>query len=233
MRYTILPILVPGLLLVHLLTGCGTQPPREFLSTDKLTPGIFTGVEERAVLPPGVEVRKVYDKGILLTKESEGFVDRLYNDAAQYCTIAYGHLIKKAPCDGSEPEPFLDGITEPEGVVLLRDDMEIAEGAVMTLVNVALTDGQYAALSDFVFNVGSGNFRESTLLTMVNSGRHDQVPFQLRRWVKAGGRELAGLKARREKEIELYFEDIGIPRAAPDADQDMSPVDILSGEKKE
>ena len=230
MRYKLWLILVPGLLLVHLLAGCSVQPSREFLSTDKLTPGIFTGVEERAVLPPGVEVRKVYDKGILLTKESEGFVDRLYNDAAQFCTIAYGHLIKKAPCDGSEPDHFLDGITEPEGVTLLKDDMENAERAVMTLVDVALTDGQYAALSDFVFNVGSGNFRQSTLLMMVNSGRHDQVPFQLKRWVKAGGRELAGLVTRREREIELYFEDIGIPRAAPDADQDLGPVDILSGE---
>ncbi|MGR9044911.1 MAG: lysozyme [Gammaproteobacteria bacterium] len=232
MRCKVLSLAVTAGLAVLSLAGCTSQRTQEFLSTDKLTPGIFMEVEARAVLPPGVEVRKVYDKGILLTKESEGFVARLYNDAAGFCTIAYGHLIKKSPCNGTEPDHFLDGITEPEGVALLRDDMEIAERSVMTLVDVALTDGQFAALSDFVFNVGSGNFRQSTLLRMVNSGRHDQVPFQLRRWVKAGGRELPGLKLRREKEIALYFEDIGIPRAAPAADQDLSPIDIQSGETK-
>lgn len=232
MRYQMFSIGSSTLLIACLLVGCGGHRAQEFLSTDKLTPGIFTEVEERVVLPPGVEVRKVYDKGIQLTKESEGFIESLYNDAAWFCTIAYGHLIKKAPCDGSEPKRFLDGITEPEGVVLLRDDMEIAERAVMTLVDVRLTEGQYAALCDFVFNVGSGNFRQSTLLRMVNSGRHDQVPFQLRRWVKAGGRELPGLKTRREKEIVLYFEDIGIPRAASEADLDLSPVDILMGEMR-
>jgi lysozyme len=230
MRYKVLSIWSAAWLAVHSLTGCSAHPSQEFLSIDKLTPGIFREAEERAVLPPGVEVRKVYDKGLQLTKDSEGFVDRLYNDAARFCTIAYGHLVKKAPCDGSEPARYLDGITEPEGTVLLKDDMEIAERAVMTLVNVELTDGQYAALSDFVFNVGSGNFRESTLLSMVNSGRHDQVPFQMRRWVKAGGRELPGLKTRREGEIDLYFEGLAIPRAVPEAGLDLSPIDILSGE---
>ena len=232
MRFKVLPILVFGLVAVNSLASCSTQRTREFLSTDKLTPGIFMEVEARAVLPPGVEVRKVYDKGIQLTKESEGFVDRLYNDAAQYCTIAYGHLIKKAPCDGTEPGHFLDGITEPEGVALLKDDMETAERLVMTSVDIELTDGQYAALSDFVFNVGGGNFRQSTLLRMVNSRRHDQVPFQLKRWVKAGGKELPGLKIRRDREIELYFEDLGMPRAAPAADQDLSLVDITTGETR-
>ncbi|MGR9115870.1 MAG: glycoside hydrolase family protein [Gammaproteobacteria bacterium] len=233
MRSKVLSIWVAGFLLAQALAGCASQRTQEFLSIDKMTPGIFTEVEERAVLPAGVEVRKVFNKGIQLTKESEGFVDRLYNDAARFCTIAYGHLVKKAPCNGTEPEHFQDGITEPEGVMLLRDDMEIAERSVMTLVDVALTDGQFAALSDFVFNVGSGNFRQSTLLKMVNKGRHDQVPFQLRRWVKAGGRELPGLITRREREIVLYFEDVGIPRAVPAVDQDLSPIDILKGEGKQ
>lgn len=230
MRYNSLSVFGAGLILAGSMAGCCSHHLQDAQALDKLTPGIFMETAERSVLPPGVEVRKVFGPGLQLTKDSEGFVDHLYNDAAWYCTIAYGHLIKKARCDGSEPTRFLDGISEPEGSILLRDDMEIAETAVMSLVNVELTDGQYAALSDFVFNVGSGNFRQSTLLRMINGGRHDQVPFQLRRWVKAGGKELPGLKRRRENEIKLYFEGLGIPRALPPADQDLSPIDITSGE---
>ena len=215
---------------VALTWTCRHIDTTAYLSVNKITAGIFLEPEERAVLPPGVELRGIYDKGLQLTKDSEGFRSHLYNDAARYCTIAYGHLVNLAPCDGSEPEHFLDGVTEPEGADLLRDDMEIAERVVLTAVDVELSDGQYAALCDFVYNVGGGNFRRSTLLKVVNRNDFDEVPFQLRRWVKAGGRELAGLNKRREREIELFFENLEIPRALPPADVDLSPIDIRQGE---
>jgi GH24 family phage-related lysozyme (muramidase) len=41
--------------------------------------------------------------------------------------------------------------------------MEYAQRAVMTLVKTRLTDGQYAALCDFTYNVGSENLKKSTL----------------------------------------------------------------------
>jgi lysozyme len=210
-----------------LIGGCGQ---RTYPSADTLTPGIFLEPPERAVLPPGVSLRPVYDKGLRLTKVSEGFRSELYNDAARYCSIAYGHLVKRQPCDGAEPEEFLNGITEPRGSELLVSDMERAQVTVMTAVEPELTDGQYAALCDFVYNVGSGNFRSSTLRKVVNARQYDRVPSQLGRWVKAGGKEWPGLKTRREREIELFFEGIGMPRAAPPAGEVLSPVDIREGE---
>ena len=195
-----------------------------------MTAGIFLEPEERAVLPAGMELRPVYARGIELTKLSEGFVGELYNDAANYCTIAYGHLVKLAPCDGTEPPAFLDGVTQKEGTELLVEDMGTAQVAVMTMVDVDLTDSQYAALCDFVFNVGSGNFRRSTLRKVLNAGDFDGVPFQLRRWVKAGGRELPGLVTRREREIELFFDGLPVARAAPPPDVEVEPVDIRAGE---
>jgi GH24 family phage-related lysozyme (muramidase) len=216
-------------LLVGLLTGCGGPEEMTFPTEERMTAGIFLEPEERAVLPPGVELRPVFGPGLQLTKVSEGFRSRLYNDAARYCTIAYGHLVKHAPCDGTEPAEFLRGVSEPRGSELLVGDMGLAQVAVMTAVTRELTDGQYAALCDFVYNVGRGNFRRSTLLKVVNAERHDEVPFQFLRWVKAGGRELPGLKARREAEIEMYF-DGAVPRAAPPVGVDLSPVDIRAGE---
>jgi GH24 family phage-related lysozyme (muramidase) len=211
--------------------ACNNVSNDRYESIDKLTAGIFLEPKERTALPPGLEFRGIYEKGLQLTKDSEGFVGHLYNDAAQYCTIAYGHLIKLASCDGTEPKRFLDGVTEPEGAKLLREDMKIAERVVMTSVDVALTDGQYAALCDFVYNVGGGNFQRSTLRKVINKNNFEQVPFQLRRWVKAGGRILAGLKKRREREIQLFFENIEIPRALPSEEVDLSTVDIRTGEK--
>lgn len=210
--------------------GCDRSAEIEYPTRDKLTPGIFLEPQERAVLPPGVEIRKVYDPGIELTKESEGFVGQPYNDAARYCTIGYGHLIHLAPCDASIPDEFKQGISEPQGTKILRADMGQAERGVMTLVDTELTDGQYAALCDFVFNVGIGNFRSSTLRKRVNAGDHDRVAFEFRRWIFAGGKKLPGLELRREKEIVLYFEEMGIPRAAPLPGEDQTPIDIRTGE---
>jgi len=210
------------------LSGCEKTEEIEYPTIDKLTPGIFFEPEERVVLPPGVEIRKVYDKGIELTKESEGFISKAYNDPADYCTIGYGHLIHLAPCDSGIPEEFKKGISEPRGTEILRNDMEKAESGVMMLVEAELTDGQYAALCDFVFNVGIGNFRKSTLRKRVNERAYDRIPFEFRRWVFAGGKKLPGLETRREKQIALFFEDIGIPRAVPLMDKDM--IDIRDGE---
>ncbi len=213
-----------------LLAGCGGEGKTEFPTVDRLTAGIFLESVERASLPSGVQLRPVYDKGVELTKDSEGFRSNLYNDAAQYCTIAYGHLVKLAPCDGMEPAEFLRGLSKAQGTELLVEDMGTAQIAVMASVDVELTDGQYAALCDFVYNVGSGNFRRSTLRKVVNAGEFDRVPYQFLRWVKAGGRELSGLKTRRKREIELFFDGLPVARAAPRAGEDLLPIDIQSGE---
>ncbi|HRD89596.1 MAG TPA: glycoside hydrolase family protein [Accumulibacter sp.] len=198
-------------------------------SDERLTPGILLEPEVDMPLPKGVMLRRVYGKGIRLTKLSEGFVPRLYNDAARYCSIAYGHLIKKAPCDGSEPAVFRRGVTEPQGEALLVEDMRRAQRAVMSLVKTVLSDGQYAALCDFTYNVGVGNLQRSTLLKVVNADEHHRVPAQLRRWTKAGGREFRGLKIRREREIALYFEGMALPKALP-GEEELPAIDIRAGE---
>lgn len=60
-----------------------------------------------------------------------------------------------------------------------------------------------AALIDFTFNLGAGNLRVSTLRKRVNAGRWGEVPTELLRWNKAGGRVLRGLTLRRQAEADL------------------------------
>lgn len=214
------------LLAGFLLTSCATGVPT---IEDAMTPGIFLEPESRDVLPAGVSLRPVYEKGLAVTKVSEGWRSRLYNDVARYCTIGYGHLVKRAPCDGSERPEFKRGLSETEGSDLLRDDMAGAQRTVMTAVTTEMTDAQYAALCDFVFNVGATNFKKSTLLLVVNDREFDRVPTQLMRWILAGGKEVPGLVNRRERQIKLFFDGAPVPRAAPAASEDVSLLDIRTG----
>jgi lysozyme len=57
-----------------------------------------------------------------------------------------------------------------------------------------------AALIDFTFNLGAGNLKSSALRRRVNEERWEDVPTELRKWNKAGGRVLRGLTLRREAE---------------------------------
>jgi len=214
---------VPAVLVSMLLAGCaGVRTP--MARADKLTAGIFLDEEgARESIGPA---RTVSEKGLALTKVSEGFVGTLYEDAASYCTIGYGHLVKKARCDGSEPEEFLHGVTEPRGTEILGDDMGRAERVVTNAVSVELTDGQYGALCDLAYNIGGANFRSSTLLRLVNVGEVDGIAAQFMRWVKAGGKELPGLRLRRAREVDLYYEGMGTREPM----QELPAIDIREGE---
>jgi GH24 family phage-related lysozyme (muramidase) len=216
-----------------LASGCATGPagPADYPTyTDAQAPGIFGDLGAKAVLPAGMTLRPIPAMGLAATKKGEGWRNRLYNDVAGYCTIGYGHLLKRARCDGSERADWQDGITEAEGEELLVKDMADAQIAVMLAVTTKLTDTQYAALCDFVFNVGGGAFRKSTLLKVVNAGQHDQVGNQLMRWTMAGPKVVPGLLNRRKHEIELYYHGTLASRAVPAAGMDMSPIDVTRGE---
>ena len=77
----------------------------------------------------------------------------------------------------------------------------------MYLVTVPLTQGQYDALSCFIFNIGAKKFRGSTLLRKLNDGDYKGAADELLRWTKAGGRELSGLVKRRKAERSLFLSD--------------------------
>lgn len=65
------------------------------------------------------------------------------------------------------------------------------------------TPERLAAITDFAYNLGNGALRASTLRKRIQAGRWDQVPTELRKWVRGGGRVLPGLVKRREAEAVL------------------------------
>jgi len=135
--------------------------------------------------------------GLELVKRSEGFRNRSYKDANGFPTIGYGHRLL-------HPDSFPDSIGEAQAEELLASDVRDAEQAVGRLVEVPLTQGQFDALVDFCFNLGAGRLASSTLLKALNGGRYEDAAEQLLRWDMAGGKENAGLKARREAEYALW-----------------------------
>lgn len=124
-----------------------------------------------------------------------------YYDPVGLPTIGYGHLLSRqawAPLDQ------FPSITVAQAEALLRADLMKAAGAVMRMVKVKLNANQIAALIDFVFNAGAGNFEISTLRRVVNRGDFAGVPAQLMRWVYAKGVRLPGLVKRRKAEAALW-----------------------------
>ena len=100
---------------------------------------------------------------------------------------------------------YENGLTEQQCWDLLEQDLSCFERAVNKEVKVPLTQNQFDALTSFAFNVGITNFWESTLLRLLNKGEYEKVPDQLKRWNKAGGKVVAGLINRRDKEIALWL----------------------------
>jgi lysozyme len=108
-------------------------------------------------------------------------------------------------------------ITIEEAELRLREDLRTAEADVKRYVTVPLTQGQYDALVSFVFNLGAGNFRSSTLLKKLNQGLYNDVPEQIMRWNKArvDGKltVLNGLTRRRAAEAAIFSRDAKLPSA--------------------
>ncbi len=128
----------------------------------------------------------------------------LYNDPVGHCTIGCGHLVHRGPINGSEPEEFRRGITRDRALELLQQDAATAAGEIARSVTVELSQQQFDALVSFVFNVGTGAFRDSTLLKLLNGADYASVPPQLNRWTKASGQTLPGLVTRRKAEGALF-----------------------------
>jgi GH24 family phage-related lysozyme (muramidase) len=144
-------------------------------------------------------MRQVTEIGLNLIKRFEGFSPTVYICPAGYPTIGYGHLVRP-----EERERFRDGISEIWAAELLKQDVSAAEAAVLRLITVPLTDGQFDALVSFTFNLGSGALQRSSLRRLINRAEHATVPAEFSRWVWAGGRRQPGLVLRRQAESALY-----------------------------
>lgn len=138
---------------------------------------------------------KASDELAAAVRQFEGLRLRAYRDTAGVLTIGYGH---------TTGVKATDRITERQADEYLSFDLWVA-GRYVNSLGVAKTQGQYDALTDFVFNLGWRSLRSSTLLRKIEAGaKTEDIQKEFRRWVYAGKKKLAGLVKRREWEAQRW-----------------------------
>lgn len=136
-------------------------------------------------------------------KEYEGLRLKAYRCPSGVLTIGYGHTKKVKPGDVIDKETahrfFVEDVEDVEKLL----DAE--------RYSSTLSRGQYDALVSFIFNLGWGKFRSSTLRKkLLNNVDDISIPNEFRRWVygtdpKTGTKiKLPGLVKRREWEAQMY-----------------------------
>ena len=136
------------------------------------------------------------DDGFALTKQFEGLELTAYQDQGGVWTIGYGHT-----------GPNVHGgltITTDQADQLLASDMAAAVTAVNNAVTADITQEQFDALVDFVFNLGAASLLTSTLLRHVNSGDFTDAAPQFLLWDHCKGVVIPGLLRRRQAEMQLF-----------------------------
>ena len=136
-----------------------------------------------------------------LIRNEEGYSSTVYPCPAGDPTIGYGHKIR--PTDKLDPP-----ITTDRALSLLIADLAPIE-IYLTGVLPGIPQCQFDALASFIFNVGLGNFEDSTLLKKLKAGDIAGAADEFPRWVHAevdGVRTvLPGLVSRRAAERALFL----------------------------
>ena len=141
-----------------------------------------------------------YSAAVKLIKQFEGFRSIAYKCPAGVWTIGYG----STSIDGVKVKQG-DTITEQAALDDVYKRLNEIDKQITATVRVPLNSNQLNALLDFVYNLGVGNFRSSTLLKKLNDSDYRGAADELLRWNKSGGKVLAGLTKRREAERELFL----------------------------
>ena len=141
-----------------------------------------------------------------LIKNFEGEYLTSYDDGTGRQTIGFGSIYNY---DEQRPVRKGDVITEATAIDWLRREMKSVVADIKTVVKVPINQNQLDSLTSFVYNLGIGNLKSSTLLKLLNQGADKQtVANQFQYWNKAmiNGRltEMKGLTIRRKAEADLF-----------------------------
>ena len=137
-----------------------------------------------------------------LVKRFEGFRGMPYLCPAGIPTIGYGSTFYP---NGKKVTMKDSGITESEATEMLRYTLDkIFAPGVSKALKVEVKQNQFDALCSFAYNLGVAALAGSTLMKKLNVGDIAGAGKEFDKWVKAGGKVLNGLVARRAAERKLY-----------------------------
>lgn len=125
-----------------------------------------------------------------LTLPSEGLVQTVYLDPVNLPTVCVGRMDKSLKLGQK--------FTVEECLEMFAEDYKKHQEELNSIVKVDYkSEWQKQALTDFTFNLGINKVKSSTLIKLINQGKHEQACKELSKWVKAGGKTLKGLVTRR------------------------------------
>ena len=139
-------------------------------------------------------------KAIELIKHFEGIKLKPYLCSAGIPTIGIGSTMY---VDGTKVKLSDKPITEEEALELFNLTLVKYEDAISKNVRSKLTENQRGALVSFIYNVGIGAFKASTLLRKINDGNFN-VDMEFAKWNKVNHISSKGLTKRRQAEWELF-----------------------------
>jgi lysozyme len=137
---------------------------------------------------------------LAFTPVQEGRVLKTYRDIGGVLTY----------CDGATENAQAGRTYTPTqcDAQLDRDLERHAVGIAMCVPMDRLTDGQKVAFVDAAFNIGISAFCGSSMARKANAGDMVGACDALLLWNRAGGREVAGLTKRRQRERELCMKGV-------------------------
>lgn len=157
----------------------------------------------------------------------EGTKLTAYQDSAGVWTIGVGHT----SAAGAPKVTKGMKISAWDADQILSRDLRAVEATVASAVKVSLNQNEFDALVSFVFNVGGGAFKGSTLLRKLNAGDRVGAADQFLVWNKItrGGKKvaLAGLTSRREAERRQFLnkqQPAAPPQPVQDAPKPAAPT---------
>lgn len=177
---------------------------KDFQSKNRLvSDGVVGNKTFEALTMNKKQSNNLSDNGVKLLEQFEGLRLEAYLDSASIYTIGYGTI--KYP-DGRKVKKG-DKITKAQAKEYKVHDLKEFESTVNTSVKVPLTQNQYDALVSLSYNIGSGAFKNSTLLKKLNSGDYKGAAEQFLVWNKVHSKMVQGLVNRREAERKLFLSE--------------------------
>lgn len=146
--------------------------------------------------------RNVSDNGLHFTAAFETFVGKPYYATAAerekgIITWGYGHTGK--------PSEAPAAITPGQGLILLNKDMSACVRAVDVVAHPSLTQAQFDAVCDLVFNAGAGVIGATTGTGQaLRRGDVATLRTKLAQFIYQGGKPLLGLRRRTAGRIALF-----------------------------
>ena len=145
---------------------------------------------------------QVNAEGYALIKKFEGCKLKAYRCPANVLTIGYGNTFYE---NGDKVKEG-DVITQQRAEELAKFIIDQFAVSITPFIKKPLTENQFSACVSLAYNIGTGNFKKSSVFKKLNINPNDStIADSFRLWNKGGGVVLKGLVRRREAEIQLYF----------------------------